>query len=68
MLSWVGGAGATPALWSVTNLLRLELRPQGMLVTGVHLGHTDTDSIADPDVLETDPSEWPRPSSSPSNR
>ncbi|AYJ47066.1 SDR family oxidoreductase [Rhodococcus sp. P1Y] len=58
-LSWVSGAGAygasKAALWSATNSLRLELAPQGTLVTGVHLGYTDTDMIADLDVPKNDP-------------
>ncbi|SNS50246.1 SDR family oxidoreductase [Rhodococcoides kyotonense] len=59
VLSWVGGAGSygasKAALWSATNSLRLELAPQGTLVTGVHLGYTDTDMIADLDVAKNDP-------------
>lgn len=59
VLSWVGGAGAygasKAALWSATNSLRLELAPQGTVVTGVHLGYTDTDMIADLDVPKNDP-------------
>jgi NAD(P)-dependent dehydrogenase (short-subunit alcohol dehydrogenase family) len=46
-LSWASGAGAygatKAAYWSITNSLRLELAEQGTLVTGVHLGYTDTD-------------------------
>jgi NAD(P)-dependent dehydrogenase (short-subunit alcohol dehydrogenase family) len=46
-LSWASGAGAygatKAAYWSITNSLRLELAQQGTLVTGVHLGFTDTD-------------------------
>ncbi|MGJ0119989.1 SDR family oxidoreductase [Williamsia sp. MIQD14] len=30
------------ALWSATNSLRLELAPQGVHVTGVHMGYVDT--------------------------
>nr|WP_296764234.1 SDR family oxidoreductase [Rhodococcus sp. (in: high G+C Gram-positive bacteria)] len=59
VLSWVSGAGgygaSKAALWSVTNSLRLELEPQGTVVTGVHLGYTDTDMIADLDVPKNDP-------------
>ncbi|OZD14935.1 short-chain dehydrogenase [Rhodococcus sp. 06-156-3C] len=59
VLSWVGGAGAygasKAALWSATNSLRVELGPQGTLVTGVHLGYTDTDMIAELDVPKNDP-------------
>jgi NAD(P)-dependent dehydrogenase (short-subunit alcohol dehydrogenase family) len=35
------------ALWSLTNGLRAELRPQGTLVTGVHSGFIDTRLTAD---------------------
>ncbi len=46
-LSWISGAGAygatKAAFWSVTNSLRIELAAQNTLVTGVHLGFTDTD-------------------------
>ena len=31
------------AQWSITNSLRIELRPQGTLVVGVHAGFVDTD-------------------------
>ncbi|WP_338886926.1 SDR family oxidoreductase [Rhodococcus sovatensis] len=59
VLSWVSGAGgygaSKAALWSATNSLRLELAPQGTLVTGVHLGYTDTDMIAELDVPKNDP-------------
>lgn len=59
VLSWVSGAGAygasKAALWSLTNSLRLELEPQATVVTGVHLGYTDTDMIADLDVPKNDP-------------
>lgn len=59
VLSWVSGAGgygaSKAALWSLTNSLRLELAPQGTLVTGVHLGYTDTDMIAHLDVPKNDP-------------
>ena len=34
-------------LWSATNSLRIELESQGTLVTGVHLGLTDTDMVKD---------------------
>lgn len=46
VLSWLGVAGgysaSKAALWSATNSLRLELAPQGTLVSGLHLGYTDT--------------------------
>ncbi|UMB67888.1 SDR family oxidoreductase [Mycobacterium paraterrae] len=51
VLSWLGGAGAygasKAALWSLTNSLRIELRPQGTHVVGVHVGFIDTDMAAD---------------------
>lgn len=59
VLSWMGGFGAygatKAAFWSTTNSLRMELEPQGTLVTGVHLGYIDTDMIADLDVPKDDP-------------
>lgn len=59
VLSWLGGYGAygasKAALWSATNSLRIELESQGTLVTGVHLGFTDTDMIADIDAPKNDP-------------
>lgn len=59
VLSWLGGYGAygasKAALWSATNSLRIELESQGTLVTGVHLGFTDTDMIADIDAAKNDP-------------
>ncbi|UBU11273.1 SDR family oxidoreductase [Nonomuraea gerenzanensis] len=39
-------AAAKAAAWSLTNGARLELRGQGTLVTGVHLGAADTDMMA----------------------
>ncbi|OBK25218.1 short-chain dehydrogenase [Mycobacterium asiaticum] len=59
VLSWMGGFGAygasKAAFWSATNSLRIELEKQGTLVTGVHLGYTDTDMIADLDAPKNDP-------------
>jgi NAD(P)-dependent dehydrogenase (short-subunit alcohol dehydrogenase family) len=59
VLSWVGGSGgygdSKAALWSATGSLRLELEPQGTLVTGVHLGYTDTDMTADVAAPKNDP-------------
>ncbi|OBK19712.1 SDR family oxidoreductase [Mycobacterium asiaticum] len=59
VLSWMGGFGAygasKAAFWSVTNSLRAELEKQGTLVTGVHLGYTDTDMIADLNAPKNDP-------------
>jgi NAD(P)-dependent dehydrogenase (short-subunit alcohol dehydrogenase family) len=59
VLSWVAGFGAygasKAAFWSATNSLRLELEKQGTLVTGVHLGYTDTDMVADFDAPKNNP-------------
>jgi NAD(P)-dependent dehydrogenase (short-subunit alcohol dehydrogenase family) len=59
VLSWVGGFGAygasKAAFWSLTNSLRIELEPQHTLVTGVHLGYTDTDMTTEFDVPKNDP-------------
>ncbi|MFG3615561.1 SDR family oxidoreductase [Nocardia sp. NPDC047654] len=50
VLSWLGIAGSysasKAALWSQTNSLRLELRPRGIAVTGLHVGYVDTDLTA----------------------
>jgi NAD(P)-dependent dehydrogenase (short-subunit alcohol dehydrogenase family) len=58
VLSWVGGFGgygdSKAAFWSATNSLRIELEKQGTLVTGVHLGYTDTDMVAAFDVPKND--------------
>jgi len=61
VLSWTsfpgGGAyGATKAaFWAATNAFRLELAPQGTLVTGLHLGYTDTPMIDSFDVDKNSP-------------
>jgi len=59
VLSWVGGSGAygdsKAAFWSATNSLRMELEGQHTLVTGVHLGYTDTDMVADVDAPKNAP-------------
>jgi NAD(P)-dependent dehydrogenase (short-subunit alcohol dehydrogenase family) len=59
VLSWVGGFGgygdSKAAFWSATNSLRIELEPQGILVTGVHLGYTDTDMVSAFDVPKNSP-------------
>jgi NAD(P)-dependent dehydrogenase (short-subunit alcohol dehydrogenase family) len=50
--SWVSQAGfaaygaSKAASWHLTNSLRLELRPRGTLVVGVHVGYVDTDMAA----------------------
>jgi NAD(P)-dependent dehydrogenase (short-subunit alcohol dehydrogenase family) len=59
VLSWVGGFGgygdSKAAIWSLTNSLRIELEKQGTLVTGVHLGLTETDMTAEFDAPKNDP-------------
>jgi NAD(P)-dependent dehydrogenase (short-subunit alcohol dehydrogenase family) len=59
VLSWVGGFGgygdSKAAIWSLTNSLRIELEKQGTLVTGVHLGYTETDMTTGFDVPKNDP-------------
>jgi len=64
VLSWVGGFGgygdSKAAFWSATNSLRIELAPQGTLVTGVHLGYTDTDMVSEFDVPKNSPAEVAR--------
>jgi len=63
VLSWTvfpgGGAYAATkaAFWALTNALRLELAPRGVLVTGLHLGYTDTPMIADFDVKKNSPAQ-----------
>lgn len=62
-LSWFSypGAGsysaAKAAEWSLTNGIRLELAEQGTLVTGLHLGSTDTDMTAAWDGPKNDPAD-----------
>ncbi|MFF3559685.1 SDR family oxidoreductase [Streptomyces sp. NPDC002574] len=59
VLSWVGLAGSysasKAALWSQTNSLRLELKPRGITVTGLHVGYVDTDMAAHIDAPKTSP-------------
>ncbi|MES9525826.1 SDR family oxidoreductase [Streptomyces capoamus] len=58
-LSWL--ADGTPysaskaALWSQTNSLRLELRPRGIAVTGLHVAYVNTDMTSDIDAPKADP-------------
>ncbi|MFC6344268.1 SDR family NAD(P)-dependent oxidoreductase, partial [Nocardioides hankookensis] len=62
-LSWftspqVAGYSATKAaLWSLTNAARGELREQGTLVVGVHVGYMDTDMTADVTAPKSDPAD-----------
>ena len=63
VLSWLSlpatamYAASKAAAWSVTNSLRLELRPQGTLVVGVHCGFLDTDMAARVDQPKLAPRE-----------
>ncbi|MET9174472.1 SDR family oxidoreductase [Streptomyces misionensis] len=58
VLSWLGIAGSysatKAALWSQTNSLRLELRPRGIEVTGLHVGYIDTDMTSGIDAPKSD--------------
>lgn len=60
-LSWFAypGSGAygagKAAAWNLTNSIRLELAPRGILVSGVHLGLADTDMAAGLDMPKTPP-------------
>ncbi|MFD0199663.1 MULTISPECIES: SDR family oxidoreductase [Saccharothrix] len=62
-MSWVSYEYATAysaakaAQWSLTNGVRVELAGQGTLVTGLHLGPTDTDMTASLDVPKNDPAD-----------
>jgi NAD(P)-dependent dehydrogenase (short-subunit alcohol dehydrogenase family) len=42
-------------LWSQTNSLRQALQPQGIGVTGLHMGYVDTDMAAHVDAPKTSP-------------
>ncbi|MGW5370676.1 SDR family oxidoreductase [Streptomyces sp. NPDC004009] len=59
VLSWIGLTGSysasKAALWQQSNSLRLELRPRGITVTGLHVGYVDTDLAADVDAPKTSP-------------
>ena len=62
-LSWFvydGGTAycaAKSAEWALTNALRFELAKQGTLVTGLHLGLTDTDMTKDMGGAKGDPAD-----------
>jgi NAD(P)-dependent dehydrogenase (short-subunit alcohol dehydrogenase family) len=66
VLAWTAfdGAGsysaAKAAQWGLTNGVRLELAPQGTLVTGLLLGAADTDMMAGVDVEKAPPGEIAR--------
>ncbi|UIX28962.1 SDR family oxidoreductase [Streptomyces sp. GQFP] len=59
VLSWIGLAGSysasKAAFWSQTNSLRLDLKPRGIDVTGLHVGYVDTDMTAGIDALKSTP-------------
>ncbi|MFF4152065.1 SDR family oxidoreductase [Streptomyces sp. NPDC001651] len=59
VLSWIGLANSysasKAALWSLTNSLRLDLRPRGIEVTGLHVGYVDTDLAAHVDAPKSSP-------------
>ena len=59
VLSWIALAGSysasKAALWSQTNSLRLELKPRGINVTGLHVGYVDTDLAAHVNSPKTSP-------------
>jgi NAD(P)-dependent dehydrogenase (short-subunit alcohol dehydrogenase family) len=59
--SWYGFGGtysaSKAALWSATNSLRLELAPQGVHVTGVHMGYVETRMAAHADGPKLKPAE-----------
>ncbi|MFF3707059.1 SDR family oxidoreductase [Streptomyces phaeochromogenes] len=59
VLSWVGIAGSysasKAAVWSQTNSLRLDLKPRGIDVTGLHVGYVDTDMAAKIDAPKSSP-------------
>lgn len=63
VLSWLTFEGATvygaakAAEWSLTDGIRLELAPQGTLVTGLHVGAVDTDMMAGWDIPKNDPAD-----------
>src|SRR3954451_8099834 len=60
-LSWVAVpkhanySATKSAAWALTNVLRIQLRSEGTLVTGVHVGYVDTDMASTVD----DPKEAP---------
>jgi NAD(P)-dependent dehydrogenase (short-subunit alcohol dehydrogenase family) len=59
VLSWIGLLGSysasKAAFWSQTNSLRLDLKPRGIDVTGLHVGYVDTDMAAHVDVPKSSP-------------
>ena len=65
-LSWIsfpqlgGYCASKSAAWSLTNNLRLALRPQGTQVIGVHVAYMDTDMARHVDGPKTRPEELVR--------
>ncbi|MCZ4549918.1 SDR family oxidoreductase [Gordonia rubripertincta] len=61
VLSWIGIGSSysvsKAALWMATNVLRLELAPQGTQVLGLHLGYTDTPMTAGVTAEKNDPAD-----------
>ncbi|MEU1623726.1 SDR family oxidoreductase [Streptomyces sp. NPDC005722] len=61
VLSWVALSGSysasKAALWSQTNSLRLDLKPRGINVTGLHVGYVDTDLAAHIDAPKSSPAD-----------
>ncbi|KAF5993418.1 SDR family oxidoreductase [Streptomyces sp. WAC00263] len=59
VLSWVGLLGSysasKAAFWSQTNSLRLDLKPRGIDVTGLHVGYVDTDLASHVDAPKSSP-------------
>jgi NAD(P)-dependent dehydrogenase (short-subunit alcohol dehydrogenase family) len=50
-------SAAKPAAWGLTEAARVELAPQGIVVTGVHVGAIDTDMMAAYDVPKNAPAD-----------
>lgn len=50
-------AAAKAAAWNLTNAIRLELAPSGVLVTGLALGAADTDMMAGYDIPKIAPAD-----------
>jgi NAD(P)-dependent dehydrogenase (short-subunit alcohol dehydrogenase family) len=65
-LSWLAiprtGAycAAKSAAWSLTNALRLELAPSGILVSALHVGYMDTDMARAVEAAKSDPADIAR--------
>ena len=65
-LSWLAiprsGAysAAKSATWSLTNALRQELAPSGILVSALHVGYMDTDMTRSIDAAKSDPADIAR--------